>query len=166
MNPILYGVMVYEDASLAKLAKEGWDHMVQALDTTYDFELRLWKFDVLRIPEWRNAAVNDAARAQMVFVVTHGTGELPSEVKTWIEEWLALMDRQQENARLLTFLFKLGASAFSQFAYLQQAARRGSMDFIAAPALALNQQSVIRLHAPSALLLSREDHSGGARRRA
>ncbi len=166
MNPVLHGVMVYEDASLAKLAKEGWDHMVQALDTTFDFELRLWKFDVLRIPEFRNAAVNDAARAQLVFVVTHGAGELPSEVKTWIEEWLALMDREQENARLLTFLFQLGASAFSQFAYLQQAARRGSMDFIASPATAQNQQSVIRCHAPSALMRSPEDHSSKASRRA
>src|SRR5215204_3127337 len=105
MNPILYGVMVYEHASLAKLAKERWDHMVEALHKIYEFELRLWKFDVLRIPEWRAAAVNDAAKAQMVFVVTKGAGELPFEVKTWIEQWLALMDRKQETARLLTFLF-------------------------------------------------------------
>ena len=168
MSPILLGVMAYEDLSVAKLAKERWDHMVSTLNKLYEFELRLWKFNALRIPEWREAAVNDALQAQLVFVVTHGAGELPPEVKTWIEQWLALKDAKHETARLLTFLFepsavKLGDSAFSQFAYLQQAARRGSMDFIAAPAPAQDQQSVIRLHAPDALMRSGEDHGSRAR---
>jgi len=151
MKPLLYGVMAYESASVAKIAKEKWDYMVHALANRYDFELRVWKFDILRIPELRDVAINDAAKAQMVLVATHGAGELPRQVKVWIERWVALKDRVQESARLLTFLFdpssdRSGASAFPQFAYLQQAARWGSMDFIACATPIQSHQSAIRLH--------------------
>jgi hypothetical protein len=139
MSPTLHGVMAYEDVSIAKLAKEKWDHLVHMLQPGFDFELRLWKFDALRIPELRDIAVNDAVEAQLVFVVTQGAGELPFEVKVWIEQWLAQMDSKRDAARLLALLShpppdKLGAPAFSQFAYLQQVARKGSMDFLASTA--------------------------------
>lgn len=52
----------------------------------FDFQLCPWKFDALRIPQYRDAAVNDDAKAQLVFVATRGVGELPSEVKAWIEQ--------------------------------------------------------------------------------
>jgi len=151
MKPLLYGVMAYESASVAKIAKEKWDYVVHALQSHYDFELRLWKFDILRIPELRNEAINDAAQAQLVFVAAHGPGELPRQVKVWIEQWVALKDRVQESARLLTFLFdpssdQSGVSAFPQFAYLQQAARWGSMAFIACATPIQSHQSAIRLH--------------------
>jgi hypothetical protein len=136
MNPTLHGVVAYEDVAVAKVAKEKWDYLVSTLQSGYDFELRLWKFDALRYPQLRDAAVNDVAKAQMVFVVTRGAGELPSEVKAWVEQWLAQSSQKRDAARLLTLLFdppagRVGGSAFSQFAYLQQAARKGSMDFIA-----------------------------------
>ena len=152
MKPLLYGVMAYESASVAKIAKEKWDYVVHALQSHYDFELRLWKFDILRIPELRNEAINDAAQAQLVFVAAHGPGELPLQVKEWIEQWLALKNRVQEARRLLAFLFDpssdwSGASTFPQFAYLQQAARRGSMDFIASAATPIpSRQNATRLY--------------------
>jgi hypothetical protein len=95
MKPLLYGVMAYESASVAKIAKEKWDYVVHALQSRYDFELRLWKFDILRIPELRDVAINDAAKAQLVFVAAHGAGELPLQVKEWIEQWLALKNRSR-----------------------------------------------------------------------
>ena len=125
--------------SIAKTAKEQWDYLVLTLND-FDFELCLWKFDALRIPELRFVAVNDAVKAQMVFVATHGTGELPSEVKVWIEQWLNRTEQKRDAARLLTLLSdplpldKFGASAFSQFAYLQQVARKGAMDFLVSTA--------------------------------
>jgi len=150
MRPTLSAVMVYENATVAKLAKEKWNYVVHTLQSSYDFELRLWKFDALRIPEWRVAATNDAAQAQLVFVASRGAGDLPPEVKEWIEQWLAMKDRVPDATRLLSAVFDPAsdspdASAFSQVAYLQQAARRGSMDFIAAGAPPQNQQSTIRL---------------------
>ena len=170
MRPTLYGVMAYENVSVAKIAKEKWDYLVHTLKDGFDFELRLWKFDILQVPEWRDAAINDATQAQLVFVATCGAGDLPPEVKEWIEEWLVLKGRVAHTTRLLSAVFDPssngpGASPFSQFAYLQQAARRGSMDFIASGTPAQNGQSAIRLHASTAATPSwgnkspRRDHT-------
>jgi hypothetical protein len=139
MNPIPNVVMAYEDVSLAKLAKEKWDSLVNnSLQDNFEIDLRLWRFDALRIPELRRVAVDDAANAQMVFVVTHGTGELPFEVKDWVERWLTQIN-QKESSRLLTLLAgppldNFRATNISQLAYLQRAARKGSMDFPASTA--------------------------------
>jgi hypothetical protein len=61
MKPTLHGVVAYEDVSVAKLAKEKWDYLVRKLQSGYAFELRLWKFDVFRHPQLRDAAVNDVS---------------------------------------------------------------------------------------------------------
>ena len=149
MNPTLHAVMAYEDLSIAKIAKEKWDYLVHTLNG-FDFELCVWKFDALRIPELRAVAVSDAVKAQMVFVATHGTGELPSEVKVWIEQWLNRTEQKRDAARLLTLLsdplpHKFGISAFSQFAYLQQVARKGAMDFLVSTAPSVTWCSCHRL---------------------
>ena len=166
MKPLLYGVMAYESASVAKIAKEKWDYMVHALQSRYDFELRLWKFEILRIPELRDVAINDAAKAQLVFVAAHGAGELPVQVKEWIEQWLALKNRVEAAERLLAFLFdpssdRSWVSAFPKFTYLQQAARRGSMDFIASATPIQSPQSAIRLHVSTAATPSWGNKSPG-----
>src|SRR6185436_11244988 len=166
MKPLLYGVMAYESASVAKIAKEKWDYMVHALQSRYDFELRLWKFEILRIPELRDVAINDAAKAQLVFVAAHGAGELPVQVKEWIEQWLALKNRVEAAGRLLAFLFdpssdRSWVSAFPKFTYLQQAARRGSMDFIASATPIQSPQSAIRLHVSTAATPSWGNKSPG-----
>ena len=137
MNPVLHVVMAYEDVSLAKLAKGKWDSLLKTVQDEFEVDLRLWKFDALQIPELREAAVKDAAEAEMVFVVTHGAGELPSPVKVWIEQWLAQIKQKRDASRLLTLISapdKVPASNVSQFAFLQQAARKGSMDFLATTA--------------------------------
>jgi hypothetical protein len=163
MMPLLYGVMAYESAAVAKIAKEKWDYVVHALQSRYDFELRLWKFDILRIRELRNEAINDATKAQLIFVATHGAGELPLHVKEWIEQWLALKNRVQASRRLLAFLFDSSSdrswvSAFPTFAYLQQAARRSSMDFISSATPIQSELSAIRLQVSTRAMPSCESN--------
>jgi hypothetical protein len=130
----LSAVMAYEDASTHERAQEAWDHLVCTLKGHYGPGLRLWKFDVLRTPELRDVATADAARADMILIATRGAGELPEEVKTWIDAWLARKGKVRNGQSALTVLFdappdKVGASALAQFAYLQRVARRGNMDF-------------------------------------
>ena len=166
MRPTLCGVMAYENVAVAKIAKEKWDYLVYTLKDGFDFELRLWKFDILQIPEWRDAAINDATQAQLVFVATRGAGGLPPVVKEWIEEWLVLKGRVPHTTRLLSAVFDPssngpGASPLSQFAYLQQAARKGSMDFIASGTPAHNQESVVRLYVSTGAMPSQGNKSPG-----
>jgi hypothetical protein len=104
------------------------------LEDRYCLELRLWRFDLLRIPELKGAAATDAARADMILIATRGAGELPAEVKAWIEVWLAQKGEVQHDKCALAALFdvprdKVEAASLAQFAYLQHVARKGSLDF-------------------------------------
>jgi len=135
MKRTFTAVMAYEDASTAERAKKAWDHLVCTLQGHSDPGLRLWKFDVLRIREMRDVAARDAAQADMILIATRGAGELPAEVKAWIDGWLAHKSEAQDDQSTLAVLFdappdKVGVPALAQFAYLQRAARRGNMDFL------------------------------------
>jgi hypothetical protein len=81
MRRALNAVMAYEEISTRERAKEASEQLVCTLKGHYGPGLRLWKFDALRIPEQRDVASADAARADMVLIATRGAGELPVEVK-------------------------------------------------------------------------------------
>src|SRR5712691_6484022 len=105
MTRSLTAVMAYEDASTAERAKEPWDHLMRTLRGHSWSWVALWEFALLRIPELRAAAVADAARADMILITTRGAGELPTEVKAWIEVWLAQKREMQDQQSTLAVLF-------------------------------------------------------------
>jgi hypothetical protein len=135
MKQTLNAVMAYEETSTAERAKEMCDHLACTLKGHYGSGLRLWKFDLLRIPELRDVAATDAAGADMILIATHGDGELPTEVKAWIDGWLVEKRKMYERQSTLAALFDalpktVGIPALAQFAYLQRVARKGNMDFL------------------------------------
>jgi hypothetical protein len=89
MKRTFNAVMAYEDSQQAERVKKAWGHLVCTLQGHSEPWLRLWKFDFLRIREMRAVAARDAARADIILIATRGAGELPAEVKTWIDRWLA-----------------------------------------------------------------------------
>jgi hypothetical protein len=96
----------------------------------------LWEFALLRIPELRAVAATDATGADVTLITTRGAGELPAEVKAWIEMWLAQKREVRDHQSTLAVLFdapsdKVGGPALAQFAYLQRVARKANMDFFA-----------------------------------
>jgi len=134
MKQTLNVVMAYEEATTSERAKEASDTFVCTLKGHHDPGLRSWKFDLLRSPELRDAAATDAARADMILIATRGAGELPAEVKAWIDTWIARKREVRDKRSTLAVLFdsppdKVGAFTLAQFAYLQRVARRGSLDF-------------------------------------
>src|SRR4051794_21772473 len=97
------------------------------------FSNQMWKFDVLAIPNLREMAARDAATADIVIVSCRGGSELPAQVKSWLELWLA----QQSNAIALVALFDSRgedtAQNLANRTYLAEAAKRGQMEFFAQP---------------------------------
>ena len=93
----------------------------------------MWKFDALAVPALREAAAQDAAMADLIFLSCHGTGELPMDVKAWIELWLGF----QSSAFAVIALFDQansgGAHVHEIQNYLSSVARRGEMEFFAQP---------------------------------
>ena len=78
-------VVAYEDVAAAKKAKEMWDRLGRSIGGGISFEIHLWRFDVLRTPELRDTAVDDAAQARLIMVATRGQQDLPAETKAWID---------------------------------------------------------------------------------
>ena len=126
MNPNLTVVMAYDDLSTAKRAKETWDHLLHNLGEDYLLQLRLWKFEVLRVPELREAAARDAVSADLIFIAARETANLPAEVKEWIDLWL----RQKHNHPSAIAVSSDPAGPCA--AYLREVAQQAGMDFFAA----------------------------------
>ena len=125
-------VVVYEDLEAGKHAQSVCDFLRKHLDNDCRFLNQMWKFDALAIPSLREMAAREAELADLILVSSHGTDELPADVKAWID-WLegrgaafamvALFDRSNEK----------GAWARATQEYLARAARRGQMEFFAQP---------------------------------
>jgi hypothetical protein len=81
-------LLVYEDLSTGLRAREAFERVARQLELEADFEVELWKFDLLREPALLELAANDAATADIVFLSAHGQGELPGTVHLWLGHWL------------------------------------------------------------------------------
>ena len=90
----------------------------------------MWPGCQLRLPQLRSIAADDAAHADLIIISVHPAESLPDEMKGWVDQWLG---RKDCRAAVLLALFdpvSRGVSS-SMAAYLQEAAKRGSMEFVA-----------------------------------
>jgi len=131
--PTFRVVIVYEDFRTAAQAKRAYDFLAANLTHEWQLTSQMWKFELLRIPELRDMAAEDAAMANLIIVSCHGDQELPADVTDWVEMWqgdkgepvalVALFDRPPEQAQ----------HARTTQAYLERVAKRGRMEFFTWP---------------------------------
>ncbi len=133
MPPSFNTVVAYEDVVAAKRAKEICDRLRCFIGDGITFEMHLWRFDVLRTPDLRDVAVNDAVQARLILIASRGRGDLPAETKAWIEFWVT--QRRARPGAIVLFvepiedLAKL--QAIPQYGYLEEVAGRARMKFFA-----------------------------------
>lgn len=131
-EPIFNVVIVYEDFDAGKHAKETYDFLVKNLGHECRFTNQMWKFDVLGIPKLREMAVKDAVLADIIIISCHGTRDVSSDVKAWINSWIY----EQSNAIALVALFGDGGGYSDTHQirpYLADVARRARIEFFAQP---------------------------------
>jgi hypothetical protein len=132
-NPGFNVVIAYEDFETGKHAKKTYDFLVENLGHDCPFSNQMWKFDVLNIPKLREMAVRDATQADIVLISSHGRGDLPDAVKSWIDCWLA----EPRNAIALVALFACPREETARTrvirAYLASVAKQGKIEFFAQP---------------------------------
>ena len=135
LNPTFDVVVAYEDFETGKHAKRTYDFLTEHLSGECTFTNQMWKFDVLAIPNLRQMAAQDAAKADIVIISCHGLTELPMEVKAWIELWVN--DESHPVALVALFDENTGSNAQTQAIrnYLEQIALRGGMEFFAQPSV-------------------------------
>ena len=122
-------VILYEDGPAGRRAKRLCDKLIHELKDECDFNLKLWNFQVLGIPEFGESAMEAAAQADLVILSLHGKAGLPAEIKQWIETWTGqIIDR---TPALVDKPSARGGTAASTLAYLSSVANRTGIDFFA-----------------------------------
>lgn len=121
-------VIAYDSAATGKRAEAIYERLAKRLGDNFDFEQRLWRFDVLEEESVRAEAARDAANADIVIVATRQDEKLPAGVQTWLESSL---QQHSGASALVALLDHPSADASGVQPYLEDVARRGGMDFFA-----------------------------------
>ena len=125
-------VILYEDGPAGRRAKRLCDKLIHELKDECDFNLKLWNFQALGIPEFGESAMEAAAQADLVIVSLHGRAGIPAEIKEWIEALTGqIIDRPPALVALLGKPKAGGGTAASTLAYLSSVANRTGIDFFA-----------------------------------
>ena len=94
-------------------------------------EMNWWSFHLLNNPEIAADAAQKAAAAEVVIFAMHSAGDLPTEIKLWIETWLN--KRGEREGALVGLLHNedgLRDVASFREIYLRHIARRAGMDYL------------------------------------
>jgi hypothetical protein len=131
INPVFSVLIAYEDLESGKQAKKTYDFLAEKIGRDCQFTNQMWNFDVLGIPKLREIAVKDAAMADIIILSCRG--ELPSQVKSWIEAGLASPGNAMALIALLGRAQASSAPSAIARAYLEQVAKRANLAFFAQP---------------------------------
>ena len=118
-------VIAYDSTANGKRAEAIYERLAKRLGNNFDFEQRLWRFDVLEEENVRAQAARDAADADIVIVATNEDKKLPEGVQDWLESSL----QKHSGAAALVALLEHSSAPVQP--YLEEVARRGGMDFFA-----------------------------------
>jgi hypothetical protein len=125
-------VILYEDGPTGRRAKRFYDKLIHELEDECDFNLELWNFQVLGIPEFGESATQAAEQADFLILSLHGKAGIPAEIKQWIETWTGqIIDRTPALVALVDKPKSGGGTAASTLAYLSSVANRTGIDFFA-----------------------------------
>jgi len=121
-------VVIYEDSALRERAMQ-FCELLSA--ETPGLEMDWWSFQLLHHHSMAHSAVDRAAAADVVIFAMVSRGDLPEEIKLWIERWLN--KRGQREGALVGLLHREegwhGTASFREI-YLRHAARRSGMDYL------------------------------------
>jgi hypothetical protein len=119
----LDAMLIYEDLSTGLRAKRLLEHAARLLPMAPNFNLAIWRFDLLREACWRKTALHEASVAVIGVVSAHGQQDLPKVAKGWLKQWLK---RKGDESRALIVSFddtsRDSASAAQTISWLQSEA--------------------------------------------
>jgi hypothetical protein len=104
---------------------------------------QMWKFDLLRVPELRELAAEDAVLADLIIVSCNADGELPAGVRAWIEMSLGSQAKAVALVALLDCPPGEVERARNTQTYLERVAQRAHMEFFTWPQGLPKQTSLV-----------------------
>jgi hypothetical protein len=122
-------VVAFEDMFTRARANEVCRILASDFGRETEVLKQMWLTNMLRLPNLRSIAAEEAARADLIILSMHDAERLPEEVKTWIEMWLPRKARQ--HAFLLALFDNVYNGNFrATRTYLDEAARRAEMEWV------------------------------------
>jgi len=130
-------VVIYEDPAIRERAVRFCERLAEEQNFP-DMNMDWWSFPLLSESTLAHDAVEKAAKADVVVFAMDARGDLPEEIKLWIEKWLN--KRSEREGALVGLLGRQdGLQEIASFReiYLRHVARRAGMDYLshAAPTL-------------------------------
>jgi len=122
-------VAVYEDSSTGARVHEFCSSLSRHLGENCKLIHQVWLVNEFWMPQLKEIAACEAASADLIIISLHHADSLSDEVKGWFDLWL----RQTGNRHMaLVALFDRvhQGDSSSMRAYLEEAARRGNMEFL------------------------------------
>lgn len=124
-------VIAYEDFRAGKRAMDMCKPLVSLLGSEVQFRNSMWKFDILRSEKLNRIAIGDAIEADIIIVATTQPGDLPEQIKEWVESWVP--EKRGQTAALLALMDfpppEDGVPSLS-YNYLEKAAANAGIDFL------------------------------------
>lgn len=123
-------VVVYETPAIREHAMQFCERLAGECECTPVSEMNWWAFHVLALPDEAGDAAQKAANADVVVFAMKAGGDLPHDIKLWIENWLNR--RGEREGALVGLLAREVAHDIAPFReiYLRHIARRAGMDYL------------------------------------
>jgi hypothetical protein len=121
---------VCEDSSTGARVDEFIQRLFRDLGQQCEIKKGMWLLGELRTPQLRSIGAGEAAQAHLVIISVHHAESLPDEVESWIDLWLRRKGNPQGAVLLALFDPLYKGSSSSMQARLQEAAKKGNMEFV------------------------------------
>ena len=130
-SPAKSVAVVYETPEIREHAVRFCERLAEEQDAGSISELNWWSFRLLSNPNAGIEAAQKASAADVVVFAMDARGDLPNEIKLWIENWL---NRRGEHEGALVGLLAREepsheVASFREI-YLRHIARRAGMDYL------------------------------------
>lgn len=122
--------VVYETAAIREHAVHFCERLVQECECTPVSEMNWRSFHFLALPTEASDAAQRAADADVVVFAMKAGGDLPQDIKLWIENWLNR--RGEREGAVVGLLAREDPHDIAPFReiYLRHIARRAGMDYL------------------------------------
>ena len=158
--PLLDVFILYEDWGTGLRAKHSLDLLPEQIFANTQRRTKLWRLELLAEPLLSEQAVREAAAADVIILSFHGRSELPAQVRTWLNRWLACKEPRPYALALLLNSEEVSQGAENPLlACVRQVAAAAGADlfygFSGAPASELDvamQEIYQRAHRSSSVL--------------
>lgn len=129
-KPILKVVALYEDFTSGKRVRATFNALARQFGQDCDFQLNLWRFDILRLRQVEEMIAQEANDADLIIVSARHL-DLPAGFKTWLDSWRpAPAGRDRALVALLKFDEEEADCLSPAYTFLKNFACRANMKFL------------------------------------